>query len=202
MPGPVSDSAKKRKRASGLSQTRKRARSEEADNSDKDRIQHLESEILESKKNYNNISVLISTTRDEDSSDDLVLCASVSLCRVFMRLMASGALAIGPDLSEKEAVVAQWLRDRLMEYRRLLLLLLSRSTTAPTSLTLAMRLLKAEAERSDSGREEYSFSKVFFTDIVRTLVRPDADETVRQEFCDKFVNEYDDLRFFLFKSIT
>ena len=202
MAGPVVDGASKRKRQSESAQARKRAKSEEADGLDKEAISQLESEVLQSKKNYNNISILISAAKGEHVGDDMVLAASVSLCRVFMKLLASGALGASPDLSEKDAVVCQWLRDRLADYKRILLVHLSFAQTAPAALALAMQLLKAEAEGHGGGREEPSFPKQFYTDIVTALLLEDTDEVVRQEFIEKFVSKYDDLRLHLFKSIT
>ncbi|KAI1841701.1 hypothetical protein JX266_012069 [Neoarthrinium moseri] len=202
MPGKIAEAPLKRKRSKDAEQPKKRARSESNASSDDHDPQAdillLENEILESKKHYNNITKLLEIAQDTEH-EETALVATVSLCRVFLRLLAAGSLARTPGQSEKDIVVVQWLKGKLSEYKQLTLAALAKEDTASTALTLAMRVLKAEGQHL-SSKEEYSFPKAFLTEIVGTLVRR-ASEDVRQEFCEKFMAEFGDVRFYAFKAL-
>jgi U3 small nucleolar RNA-associated protein 19 len=203
MPAKVAEPPLKRKRSDGAAKPKKRAKPESSSDGSEDEspeadILLLENAILESKKNYNNISKLLefaSAQGDEETS----VIATVSLCRVFIRLLAAGHLTRNPGQSEKEIVVIQWLKGRLADYKQVILTALCEETTASTALTLAMRILKAEGQHL-SSKEEYNFPREFLKDIVSALVK-EASEDVRQEFCEKFLGEFCDVRFYTFKAL-
>src|ERR1700730_5159197 len=112
MPGRVEGSggAEKRKRVESNHKPLKRARSESSDPDAQARILLLETQIFESKKNYNNISTLIKLSRNGDDDQNVSLVSSIALCRIFSRLLASGDFAKAQDITEKESVVTLWLR--------------------------------------------------------------------------------------------
>ncbi|KAI1142165.1 nucleolar complex protein [Hypoxylon sp. FL0543] len=205
MPGPVTEESLKRKRskASGksLEKVSKRAKAETRDSSEEDpqaEILELENAILESKKNYNNITTLLELAQ-KDGNHESTQLAMVSLCRVFLRLLASGNLARRDGQSEKDIVVVQWLKKRLGDYKQIILSALGQEESASTALTLAMRVLQAEGRHMNDS-DESNFPKVFLRDIVGALVR-DGSEDVRQEFCEKFLGEFADVRFYTFKAL-
>ncbi|KXJ92309.1 CBF/Mak21 family-domain-containing protein [Microdochium bolleyi] len=201
MPSAVADDSLKRKRSKSSAKSNKRAKAEsdsEEDSTQQTQILGLESEILESKKHYNNITKLLEIARDTEDSENSVF-ATVSLCRVFLRLLAGGHLLRSPGQSDKEIVVVQWLKSRLGDYKSHVVAALGRDETASTTLTLAMRILKAESQHSND-KSEYNFPKVFFTDIVRALLQHGSEE-VREEFCEKFLGEFADIRFYTFKAM-
>lgn len=202
----------KRKRPDTAEPPKKRARSESA-SSDHDIAEHdgegddssakillLETAILESKRNYNNITTLLHIARDQDNGGDGALLATVALCRVFIRLLAAGSLLRRKNLAEKDIILVHWLRDRLAEYHEVLLSFLASDDHALTALTLSMRLLKAHGQYPYRETEEHSFPRVLLRDIVAALCRLGADQ-VRREFVEKFVDEYDDIRLYTFKAI-
>lgn len=203
MPSKSSEAPLKRKRSKVQEKPQKRARSDnsssddDADDNAQAEVLLMEAEILESKKHYNNITKLLDLAR-EDIEDEEALLPTVALCRVFLRLLAQGNMSRKPDQSEKDIVVIQWLKDRLAEYKRLLTSLLG-SPFASTALTLAMRILKSEGQYV-STKEEYSFPSNFLKDIMRSLLL-DASSDVRQEFCENFLGEFCDVRFYAFKAI-
>jgi U3 small nucleolar RNA-associated protein 19 len=209
MPAITTDSkpkaSAKRKKEVGKEVAQKRAKSEgssdEEDGEDEQsRILLLENEILESKKNYNNIVTLIDILKNQEDDVEDAVVAAVSLCRVFLRLLAMGKLVKKKDLAEKDLVVVRWLRDRFSDYKEALLPLLRVDEAALTALTLAMRVLKAEAQHLDE-KVEYTFPRTFLTAIVSWMVEPTVDDTVRGEILEKFVQEYDDVRFYTFHAI-
>ncbi|KAI1412150.1 nucleolar complex protein [Hypoxylon sp. FL1857] len=205
MPGPVAEESLKRKRSkvSGKSseKTSKRAKAGTRDSSEDDsqaEILELENAILESKKNYNNITTLLELAQKDDDDESTQL-AMVSLCRVFLRLLASGSLARRDGQSEKDIVVVQWLKKRLGDYKQIILSALGQEDSASTALTLAMRILQAEGQHMNDS-DESNFPKVFLRDTVGALVR-EGSEDIRQEFCEKFLGEYADVRFYTFKAL-
>jgi U3 small nucleolar RNA-associated protein 19 len=201
MPAAVNGVAAKRKRAPTTESSRKRWRSEsssEDGNDAQERIFALEAAILESKKHYNNIATLLKILRSQDDKGS-ALTAAVALCRVYIRLLAAGALRRTSDFSEKDLVVVQWLRGRYAEYKEVLAALLGDDEAALTVLTLVMRLLKVESKGLETN--DYQFPKEFLLLTVRSLLQEGVDDKTKREYVEKFVNEFDDVRFYTFKSI-
>ncbi|KAK7700219.1 Maturation and nuclear export of 40S ribosomal subunits interacting protein [Diaporthe eres] len=202
----------KRKRPNATEPPKKRARSDSAssghDQTEDDdeggdpqaKILLLETAILESKRNYNNITNLLHIARVQDNDEGEALLATVALCRVFIRLLAAGSFLRRKNLAEKDVILVHWLRDRLAEYHEVLLSFLTSDDHALTALTLSMRLLKAHGQYPYREADEHSFPKVLLRDVVAALCRPGADQ-VRREFVEKFVDEYDDIRLYTFKAI-
>lgn len=208
MPAKISGDGLKRKRVPMKEKSKKRAKSESESESEAEsdesndpqaEILLLENEILESKKHYNNITKLIQIAGTQEDEPEAATLACVALCRVFVRLLSAGAFAFRPGQAEKEKVVVQWLRERYLEYKGVLASLLEEEDLASTALTLAMRCLKAEAQHF-TEKEEYTFPHAFIEQIVRALLASDSDD-VRVEFIEKYLTEYDDIRFFTLKAV-
>ncbi|KAF7940169.1 uncharacterized protein EAE98_000296 [Botrytis deweyae] len=202
MPGAIIDSKRpsKRKRAVSEKGPSKRARSEDSEEDPQAQILLLESEIFESKKHYNNIARLIGIARDDSEGADASILAAVSLCRVFTKLIVVGGLQKTKETAVKDATVIQWLKERYSEYKIILLDMLSQEDTASTGLTLCMRMLKIEGQHLRNG-QDYCFPTGLLTDMVQVLIRPGSDSIARKEFSDKFVEEYDDVRFYTLEAI-
>lgn len=194
-----SNPAAKRKSSAVDKRPAKRARSESSDEDDQAQILLLENEIFESKKNYNNIATLIKILGDDAEDVDNSVVAAISLCRVFTRLMVSGEMSRKQTATEKDTVVLNWLRERYSEYKNDLLELLGEEGIASTSFTLCMRLLKTEGQHMRSGYD--NFPAIFLMDMIRVMLREDGDESVRRDFSTKFVEEYDDIRYFTLQAI-
>jgi U3 small nucleolar RNA-associated protein 19 len=199
----VVKTATKRKRQGNGDLSKKRRKSAGGDDSDNDeqeaQIQRLEAEIQESRKHYNNIAILIELAQKADEDPKAALAASQALCRIFIRLLAAGSLVKRKDASEKDATVTGWLRDRLADYRGALLALLNSKRLGLDALMLAMALLKAEAQHL-GDREEAVFPRYFFSDIVAGLIESPFGQ-LREQFSEKFVDEYHDIRFYTFEAI-
>ena len=199
----VAESALKRKPKGGPEPSKKRPRSDSNSRNDGDdeqsQILLLENGIVESRKNYNNITTLIEISQKQGDNADAAVVAAVSLCRVFIRLLALGNLTRKKDASEKDETIVRWLRERLGEYKENIISMFRLDETALTALTLAMRILKAEAEHLH-GNSEYIFPAAFLAEIVTALIQPEVDVSARNEFLGAFVNEHDDIRFYTFKA--
>ncbi|EON97753.1 putative nucleolar complex protein 4 protein [Phaeoacremonium minimum UCRPA7] len=202
MPSAVEAKASKRKRSATKEPPKKRARSESSEENDPQaEILLLENAIFESKKNYNNITTLIEISQNHNGGAELALVAAVSLCRVFIKLLASGNLLRKKDSPEKEIVLVHWLRDRLAEYKTALLSMFDKEELATSALTVSMRLLKAEGQYL-SEKDDITFPRVFLSQIVSSIMQPGVDDAVRKEYLEKFVDEFDDVRFYTFKAVT
>jgi U3 small nucleolar RNA-associated protein 19 len=200
MLGKAREGQVKRKRQPTRDAPKKRPRSESSDGNDSQaEILHLEKEILESKKNYNNIAILLKLAASQDDASDSSILASVALCRVFVRLLAAGVLINKKGLLEKEAVVVQWLKDMFREYKRVITLMLSLNELASTALVLSMKILKAEGQYL-YHHDDYNFPKSFLRDIVLALIKSKNSEA-QGEFVTTYVDEYDDVRFFTLQTL-
>jgi U3 small nucleolar RNA-associated protein 19 len=201
MPGTIERSDLKRKRPSTKVVAKKRARSgsnEEARPEEIDaqaKILLLEDEVVASKKNYNNITTLIQLSQNSEGEFENAITASVALCRVFIRLTASGSLARKKGQSEKEIIIVQWLKDRFSEYKDVLLSLLRLESSALTALTLCMRIIKVDGQNLYDDKVGAVFPTMFLQSIVRALVESGSEEC-RKEFIEKFADEFDDIRFY------
>lgn len=191
----------KRKRSENGEPIKKRRKSKAGEEKEDlaSQIQNLESQINESKKHYNNIATLIEYAEKQNEDTETSIAAVEALCRVFVCLLASGSLVKKKDASEKDATVAKWLRDRLSDYHKALVSMFKSTKPAVQALVLAMALLKAEAQFLE-GKDEAVFPWPLFNAIISALLTSPVEE-VRDEFCDKFIDEYDDIRFYAFEGI-
>lgn len=201
MPGTVAQDGRpaKRKRIAAVQKPSKRARSESSEEDGQAQILLLENEIFESKKNYNNLATLLSILNSDTERNEDSIIAAISLCRIFTRFIIAGDLVVKKDATEKEAVVVKWLKERYNEYKSLLFNLLGEEEVSATVLALCMRLLKTEGENARS--QEYQFPSALLTGVVKALVRPESDAAARKEFGEKFVEEYDDIRYYTFEAL-
>lgn len=156
----------------------------------------LENKIFESQKNYNSISTLLEYFRVQDSSNQKDVVAAVALCRVFCRLMTAGHLSRSKDSSDNEITIVKWLKQRLEDYENSLLSKLE-AVDAPrqkTVLTLLMRLIKEEAKHLKLSDHDI-WSAGVFEKTIRVLVENADAEEARLEFLEKYVENYDDIRY-------
>ncbi|KAM0200957.1 hypothetical protein ACHAPA_011261 [Fusarium lateritium] len=192
----------KRKRPSTHEQPTKRRRSSTSSNESEDpnaKILLMEQGILESRKNYNDITVLLSTANDFKNEGPESMLATVALCRIFLRLLAQGSLIAKKTLSEKDLVVVGWLKGQFGEFKKTLVTLLRDEELAPTALTLCMRTLKAEGEFL-YDKDEYTFPRAFLRDIVAALFESENEDVIKA-YIEEFVEQYDDIRYFTFNSV-
>ena len=165
----------------------------------------LETNILESRKNYNDITKLIEQLRSNvDESPSL---AAVALCRVFCRLLAAGVLTNNHEPSDNSSqagrTIAQWLLERLKEtYAQLFRILKeNNSTNQATILTVSMQLLKEQAKHYHRSNLT-EWSRNAFQDMIETLMTDDTPFTAVEGFVDLFASKYDDIRYHTFDRVT
>ncbi|SLM40717.1 Nucleolar complex protein 4 [Lasallia pustulata] len=210
MPGLINgtDGARKRKRSEETpSKPRNKRRTVVDSPSQKDDIEthllELETQISESRRYYNNIVTLLVYLRDDSSEDRTDLAAAVALCRVFCRLLAAGSLTKSRDAPENEVTIVEWLKSRFQEYTEALLdtVVKEDSFKQSTSLTLLMRLVKESAVYLKPG-EDSTWRHGLFTEVLRRLLEAESGDMIRAEFVEKYVEEYDDVRFYTFAALA
>ena len=195
--------AKKRKRKDAPSESSKRKRIASKDSSEEshpqDDILRLEEKILESRNNYNSIHTLLDYLRSSDHGREQDMLAAVALCRVFCRLMAGGSLNRHREKASNENTIAQWLGERLQDYENGLLKMLKEPDAGrqSTALTLLMRLLKEETAHLNNLKESI-WRDGIFGKLVHRLVEDEVYEETRALFVEKYVEKYDDVRYYTF----
>jgi U3 small nucleolar RNA-associated protein 19 len=183
------------------SKTKSRRKSPSEDGNDTQaEILQLETQILESRKHYNNIATLLQLARQPEAENEAPILAVVALCRVFSRLLATGDMVKSKGMSEAEALIVSWLKGRYQEYKDVLLNNFLRSEALPkqsVALTLLMRLVKVEA----TAQKDHNVKNGPLPRLIEALLLLPLDDPNRDEFADKYFKQFDDIRFHTFETV-
>ncbi|KAG9507613.1 hypothetical protein J7337_001166 [Fusarium musae] len=206
MPKAASAEGLKRKRSSSThekptTERRKRASSTSSNESEdaSAKILSMEEGILESRKNYNDLTILLSTANDLKNGGQESMLSTVVLCRIFIRLLTQGSLIAKKTLSEKDLFIVGWLKERYAEFKKILVTILQDEELATPALTLCMKTLKAEGEFL-YDKDEYTFPRAFLREIVSSLFES-KNEDVIKAYVEEYVEQYDDIRYFTFNAV-
>ena len=162
----------------------------------------LESRIIESRLHYNKINQLIEYLSVRKNEDERDIVAAIGLCRVFCKLMAQGNMTASQEAPDNEVTIVQWLLQRYGEYQKALVNLFhDDAQRQSTALTLSMRLLKEEAVQMEPP-EQSLWLNGSFTRLLGALTDiPEAREA-RTEFCEKYLNRYHDIRYYVLLNLS
>ena len=166
----------------------------------------LESELIESRQNYNNIPILIEHAKNIRRDVDESHLAIVVLCRVFCRLLAAGQLLETRKSSETEKIICRWLNEQYISLQEILLEHLcvtgcKDSERQFSYTTLLMQLFKEESCQAHL-LEDVSLDHRRFTRLIESLLQDAVCQHTRDMFIEEFVNKYDDIRILTFDSLT
>lgn len=163
----------------------------------------LEHEILESRRKYNNITILLECAKTECASDGRDVAAVVALYRVFCRFMVLGNLTKNVEASTAESTIVRWLNERLKDFEETLLQILQSADPAKqiTALTLLMRLVKEKATHLVLSKDT-TWRNGLFNSIVQGLVTITDGVPAVDEFVDKYVKQFDDVRYYTFTCLA
>ena len=200
---------RKRKRAAdppSHAASEPRAKKQSA-SSAKDDIASLESSIQQSTKNYNNIAALLTFAEREVKRNKHDAPATISLTRVFTRLLVEDKLkkpkATEDPAAKKQAVVVNWLRSRYTSFKDTIIrpqLLCGDHEIQVRAVTLVMTLVKEEwAATSNSNLESWSRNPTFVMLVhalldASSLEDPSTGQRHLQYFVDKYAQPFDDVR--------
>ena len=160
----------------------------------------METGILESRKNLNDIPKLIAMLSDgRDAGLEKCIFAAISLCRVFCKHMAAGNFSKSKNSSENDQTIAQWLTERLQEFnQRMEKWLASRlPLKSSTAMTLLLRIFRERSKYLDESARD-SWSSGIFAGLMSTLLTAPSMDFACGEYVEKFVNKYDDVRYHTF----
>ena len=163
-------------------------------------ILSLESSILESRKNYNEIVTLLNLLTDEnESNDDRDLVVCVALCRIFCKLLALGELNPSRGKIQADVKIAKWLGQRLSGFEEALLQILASANEGKqlAALTLLTRLLQAKGDLPDLfGESEWRGG--LFASLLQKIASDTAAATTKKEFVNKLLLKYHDIQYYTF----
>ncbi|EUC50921.1 hypothetical protein COCMIDRAFT_31812 [Bipolaris oryzae ATCC 44560] len=189
----------KPERSESKSKSRRKSSSEDGDDLQSEIVQ-LEAQILESRKHYNNIATLLQRAKQSDAENEGPILAAVALCRVFSRLLVTGDMVKSKGMSEAEGVIVSWLKERYRELCNMLLDNFLRSEHPPkqsVALTLLMRLVKEEAK----SQKDYKIKNGPLPRLIEVLLQLPLDDLNREEFAEKYIKQFDDIRYQTFQTI-
>lgn len=194
---------------SGISKKRKRtvvqkAASPPSATHHANEVLELENQILESRRHYNNIARLLEYLQKPDAEDDeQSFVAAVALCRVFCRLLAGGKMSKNKVISKDETLIIDWLRERLKEYKNLLIPKLAshKPEWSQLALTLPLQLMKEEAVYLKVVNDT-AWRNGTFALLLRKLVDELTLEATRGLFVKNYLLQFDDIRYYTFIGIT
>lgn len=166
-------------------------------------IATLESQIFESREHYNNIVTLLLLAKEETGSikeetEQDGGPATVSLCRIFVRLIGLGALEKRKGAVDAEVVVVKWLKGRFQEYLTLMTESFSRRPS-PATVAILMAIAKSEFQQAPTT----AWRTGVFNRILEILVLADRPEfhDARLFFVTEYLEKFRDLTYYFFKSI-
>ena len=163
----------------------------------------LENQIFASREHYNNIATLLNYLDDHNAEDQRDIAAAVALCRIFSRLLAFGTLTASRDMAENEVIIRTWLQERLSDCTTAMLVLLRCPDVGKqvTAVTLLMRLMKAQAEYLNP-QEDADWLRGIFKAALHSLVDNSHADERRAEFVEKYLDKYDDIRYYTFSILA
>ncbi|KAI9140459.1 CBF/Mak21 family-domain-containing protein [Paraphysoderma sedebokerense] len=186
-------------------------------------IRSLERAVLNSKANLNNIVSIYSYSEDEHPPK-VIYGAIHSLHRIYSQFFENGdlkrpknsstTLPDDSDLSRSQSNDSQsedpklkvnaWLRSNYIKYTNRLLSLLSHSEPGlqVASLNLLMDLTRLESIQLNQHDETQSFNNEFFVNVLRFIIlNENFNDVFAEALMEKYVNVFDDLRFWLLKDL-
>ncbi|KAF2132877.1 CBF-domain-containing protein [Dothidotthia symphoricarpi CBS 119687] len=181
------------------SKSRRKSPSDHGDDAQSD-ILHLEAQILESRRHYNNIATLLQLAKQPDAENEAPILAVVALCRVFSRLLATGDMVKSKGMGEAEAVIVSWLKERYKDLLDVLLddfLRSDQPAKQSVALALVMRLVKEESK----AQKDYNIKNGPLSRLVEVLLLLPQDDLNRDEFAEKYFKQFDDVRYHTFQTI-
>ena len=155
-------------------------------------------EQLHSREHYNNLSKLQKIANNVERKPKAATLAAVALCRAWCRLIAAEEVVKRKDDNEQDTQVKIWLKQMLQQYveSQLAGIGIPDATRESTALTLLMRIVKAETSQdSRRGDQAWRTETATFYKFMTALLENGDAEGARQEFVEKYLEEYDDVRY-------
>ncbi|OQO04290.1 hypothetical protein B0A48_10901 [Cryoendolithus antarcticus] len=167
-------------------------------------IVELEHTVRDSADQYRNLDKLQGYVAKVNEDSEAATLAAVSLCRACCRLIANQNLVRRKSDGADEVQVLQALKKRCQTYLHSMTTWLDGADEGrqSTALTLVMRLVKEEAsQEAQRADQAWRVSQGAFVTLVRALIMQSDVAGAREEFVEKYVEEHDDVRYYMFLAI-
>lgn len=170
---------------------------------DANEVLDLENQISESRRHYNNIVSLLEYLKKPDAEDDdQSFIAAIALCRVFCRLLAGGKMSKKQGISNDETLIIDWLRERLREYKNLLIpkIASQKPEWSQLALTLPLQMMKEESVYLKVPNDT-AWRNGTFGLLLRKLADGMTLEATRALFVKNYLVKFDDIRYYTFTGL-
>ncbi|KAG2173710.1 hypothetical protein INT43_005130 [Umbelopsis isabellina] len=126
-----------------------------------------------------------------------------ALHRVYTSLLLKGDLKRQKKVESSKATVNNWLRENYNTYINFLCELLHHDEPGlqRPALNILINLLKTETENLSTLRKKHSFANDFYYRVVEAVLHnTNFSQPLQAEYVGKYLNVYDDLRYYFFKN--
>ncbi|KAJ2081074.1 Maturation and nuclear export of 40S ribosomal subunits interacting protein [Coemansia sp. RSA 988] len=169
-----------------------------------DSVRKLEANVLSSHQNLNDIVKIFSIAKDEHV--EMAFVAVNSLGRIYSALWMKGLLRRSKSQKDSAAAkVSEWLRSNFNMYTDLLKTMLGHSD-APmqvAALRMLLQLLSKEGESLIKIAGEYAFPNESFMEIIEAVLNiGTANEHLLRVLVESYLNMYDDLRIYFYRTVA
>ena len=168
-------------------------------------VLHLEQQISQSNDRCRNIAKLQDIANSTSERPEIVILASVALCRVWCRFIALDVLVKRKSDNDEETTIKTRLQLSFRQYidREISLLGSPDPTQQRRALTLLLQIVKTETGGQERQRAEsaWRMETAPFPRTVKALLTMRDAEAAREEFVDRFAGQHDDVRFFTMLAI-
>ena len=164
-------------------------------------ITSLESQILQSRKNYNKITKLLDYAQDSGCTDSEQECALLSLCRIFCRIHITNKLDSSTASTTNEKVVLQWLKLKLGEYSVLLFKRVQNGTIKDHTFPLDLLMQLAKEEISAASNQEEAWMKGVFAGTINALLDTNLDAQVIKDYVQSYIQPFADANLYAFRLV-
>ncbi|PIA14482.1 CBF-domain-containing protein, partial [Coemansia reversa NRRL 1564] len=167
-------------------------------------VRKLEANVLSSHQNLNDIVKIFKIANGEHA--ETAFMAVNSLGRIYSGLWAKGLLRRSKSQKDSAAAkVSEWLRANFNMYTDLLKTMLSHSE-APmqiAAMRMLFQLLSKEGESLIKAAGGYAFPNESFMEIIESVLNiSTASEHLLRGLVESYLNVYDDLRIYFYRSFA
>ncbi|KAJ1921246.1 Maturation and nuclear export of 40S ribosomal subunits interacting protein [Mycoemilia scoparia] len=175
-------------------------------------IREWERKVRDSTKNSNDLLNIIKEAKGE--IPDVVYPAIHALSRIFSKFLDEDKMKKPKEkrntdnedsaVTDPQAEFSIWLRANYKEYVGILFSLFNHpeATMQTAALKLLLLLVQKESAFQSRADNSYNFENMLYMQIIQAILQsPKASDLLLRTFVDSYLTEYDDLRFYFYRSL-
>ena len=159
-------------------------------------IEDLESQILESQKNYNKINQLLKYAKDA-AAPDVQRKARLALCTIFSQLLAEGKIVLDGPTAKLGDVLNRWLVKNYEDYYESLLQALSEE--GDLASRLLMQLVKEEVSAATSN---HVWTTGLYPKILKSFLEKHDHSLIFEDFAAEHIIPHEDTKMYACRVIS